>query len=99
MSVNQTGTSANKFLGYRLYKAARACEFDYSYVMAASVSFLCGSHQPINYSESYLNEIKMGFSDFLEIVKEAIDGQFTFKTIASILLALALFFIYTALPT
>ncbi len=37
----------------------------------------------------------MGFSDFFEIVKEAIDGQFTFKTIASILLALALFFIYT----
>lgn len=77
-----------------MYKAIRACELDFSHALAASVSFLCVSHQPINYLESYSNEIKMGFSDFFEIVKEAIDGQFTFKTIASIFLALALFFIY-----
>jgi hypothetical protein len=37
----------------------------------------------------------MGCSDFLELAKQVIDGQFSFKAIAPILLALILFFAFT----
>ena len=37
----------------------------------------------------------MGFSDFLELARQVVDGQFNFKAIAPILLALILFFAFT----